>query len=341
MNKTLTRVQLNILPVGSGDCLHLRFQSSGRWHNVIIDSGPGSTSGVFRKLLKQIETHKEVVDLLCFSHIDDDHIKGAEDVFASPSFDPNLIRQVWLNVPNGEIPAKSEAGTFSPKSVETAIKLLKFIVKYEIPLVPTVTEGLELILGDARIKTVLPKQKRLDAFYEKWNKDAERFRTKSVRKDTSITNGSSIALLCTIGSRRLLMVGDAFADDLADVGDQYAGEQGFSVVKIPHHGSDENVTAKMIQSLNTREFIISTEQNKYRPGCNAMSVLSSYGAGPEGVTVYGNYVWPRFAAGVPNVKIICPKNKFNLTKDGIEVYSDGNSSQLYAEQACGSDSQEQ
>lgn len=339
MDNSLLRVQINILPVESGDCLHLRFGSSNQWQNIVIDSGPVTKSGVFRKLLQQIKDHDEVVDLLCFSHIDDDHIAGAEDVFGSALFAPKLIRQVWLNVPNGEIPEKSKTGAFSPKSVPTAIKLLQLIVNHGIPLVPTVTEGLELIVGDARIKAVLPKQENLKAFYEKWKKDAEIYRSKSARKDPSVTNGSSIALLCTIGSHRLLMVGDAHADDLIRVGNEYAGEQGFSVVKLPHHGSDGNVNVEMLRSLNTQEFIISTKQNQHRPGSNAMSEISSCGADKEGVTVYGNYAWNRFEDGVPNVKIICPKNKFTLTKDGIEVYADATSTQIYAEKTCGSDSQ--
>ena len=337
MDTTAPHVQLNILPVGQGDCLHLRFRSSDRWHNVIVDSGPAGTSKVFRLLLEQIKDHGEEVDLLCFSHIDDDHIKGAEKVFTSAKFDPTLIRQIWMNVPAGAIPEKTKTGSFAPKSVETAIKLLKAIVNHDIPFTSVVTAGMELTIGDARLEVVLPTLGRLQAYYEKWKKDAAIFQEKSAKKDTSETNGSSIALLCMIGSHRLLLVGDAFAEDLGSVGNRCAGAHGFSIVKLPHHGSDSNTTPEMIESLKTQELIISTSQTPYRPSDDAMKTISNYGTKTGGVTVYGNYNWSRFADGVQAVTIIHPQNKAVMTKDGIEVYSDGSSGQLFAETARSSD----
>ena len=336
MDTTAPRVQLNILPVGQGDCLHLRFHSLDGWHNVIVDSGPAGTSKAFRLLLEQIKDHGEAVDLLCFSHIDDDHIKGAEKEFTSAKFDPTLIRQIWMNIPAGAIPEKNETGSFAPKSVETATKLLKAIVNHDSPFTSVVTVGMELTIGDARLEVVLPTQELLDTYYEKWEMEAKIFREKSVKKDTSETNGSSIALLCTIGAHRLLLVGDTFADKLICVGNRYAGTHGFSVVKLPHHGSDSNTTTEMLEALKTQELIISTHQTVYRPGKDAMEAISAYGAISGGVTVYGNYGWSRFADGVPNVTIIHPQYKAVMTKDGIEVYSDGSSEQLFAETARGS-----
>lgn len=338
MDTTAPRVQLNILPVGQGDCLHLRFHSSDGWHNVIVDSGPAGTSKAFRLLLKQIKNHGEAVDLLCFSHIDDDHIKGAEKEFTSTKFDPTLIRQIWMNIPDGAIPEKTETGSFVPKTVETALKLLKPIVNHDIPFTSVVTAGMEWTIGDARLEVVLPTPGRLEAYYKKWEKDAAIFREKSVKKDTSETNGSSIALLCTIGSHRLLLVGDAFAEDLVCVGKHHAGEHGFSIVKLPHHGSDSNTNVEMLESLKTQELIISTSQTPHRPGETAMKVISDYGTKTGGVTVYGNYNWSRFAKGVQSVTIIHPQGKAVITKDGIEVYSDGSSGQLFAETARSSDS---
>ena len=337
MGKKVSRIQLNILPANSGDCLHLRFQSSYGWNNVIIDSGTSATADKLRALLKQIKDNGEKVDLLCFSHIDNDHIEGAEQVFVPPLFEPGLIRQIWMNVPSDAIPKSGAVGVFSPKNAGTAIKLLKAIVNYGIPFKYTVIEGDELVIGNARIQVVLPSSKRLTAFYESWKKDPSLYKDKSSRKDNSPTNGSSIALLCTIGERKLLLVGDAFAEDLVKVGEKYAGDGGFSIVKLPHHGSNANMTDEMLRSLKTKEFIISTVETPHRPGNQAMSILDAYGVDVGGVTLYGNYGWPRFNAELPGVKIIHPK-KVAMTKDGIEVYSDGYSTQIFAESACDPDS---
>lgn len=321
------RIQLNVLPADCGDCIHLRFQSSDAWHNVIIDSGPAVAAGIFRNLLKQIYDHKEVVDLLCFSHIDNDHIKGAAHIMTSAGFNPCIVRQIWLNVPDGAMPPKRSSGSYRPKTVFAANHLLQAIVNHGISCKTRITAGDKITIGDACICAVLPTPKRLGLYYLDWEKSSPKtaYRPKSVRPDSSPTNGSSIALLCTIGTHRILLTGDAFPEDLVAVGMEHAGVHGFSVVKLPHHGSDANLTLEMLSALKTQELIISTKETAYHPGKNAMKNISAYAADCGGVTLYGNYYWPRYSSGVPNVSIINPQNEVILTKDRIEVFSDANS----------------
>lgn len=334
-----SRIQLNILPVGCGDCIHLRFQSADTWHNIIIDSGPASTAGVFRTLLNQIRAHGEIVDLLCFSHIDDDHIKGAERVMTSVGFDSSIIQRIWLNVPSDSIPTKSAVGNYSPKTVHAASKLLQAIVNHNIPFESKLIEGQEIVIGNATILVVLPTQERLDTYYTEWEKHVSKplYQPQSLHSDTSPTNGSSIALLCTVDRTQILLTGDAFPNDLTSVGNQYAGDQGFSIVKLPHHGSDANITEQMLNALKSKEFIISTKEIYQRPGYEAINLISAYGANSDGVIIYGNYEWSRYSSGMPNIKIIHPKDHGVLSKERIEVYADAGSTQIYAESACCSD----
>ena len=339
MDSFQPRVQLNILPVLGGDCIHLRFQAADGWHNVIVDSGPAGGAGTFRTLLEQISVHGECVDLLCFSHIDDDHIKGAERVFTSVGFDPAIIRQIWLNVPDDSIPEKEINGIYSTKTVTAASKLLRAIVNHNIPFESKIIAGGEYRIGDAIIQVVLPTQERLNTYYTEWQEQFIKpvYQPQASHPDKSPTNGSSIALLCIIGSRQILLTGDAFHSDLITVGNQYAGEQGFSLVKLPHHGSDANISEEMLKALKSQNFIISTRQTSQRPGQEAMKLISSYGSCYGDVTIYGNYEWPRYNSGLANVKIVCPKCGGALTKDRIEVYSDAGSTQIYAEPICCSD----
>ena len=336
------RIQINILPVNSGDCIHLRFQSKKDWHNVVVDSGPAGTAGIFRSLLYQIKAHGEQVDLLCFSHIDDDHIKGAERVFTSIGFDPSIIQRIWLNVPDDAIPEKTANGIFTPKTVTTANKLLQAILNHNISLESKVIAGQECLIGDAVIRVVLPTQERLDAYYIEWRKHTQvpLYQPQAIHPDTSPTNGSSIALLCKIEERQILLTGDAFPGDLTAVGDQYAGEQGFSIVKLPHHGSDANISEEMLKALKSQDFIISTKQTPHRPGEEAMNLIAAYGSCTDGVTLYGNYKWSRYTSGIPNVTVVYPQNQGVLSRERIEVYSDARSTQIYDEPTCSSDSPE-
>jgi len=327
------KVQLNILPVLDGDCIHLRFQSSDGWHNVIVDSGPSGATGTFRALVQQISLHGECIDLLCFSHIDDDHIKAAERVLSSSSFNASIIRNVWINLPDSMLTSGSEMAIYRPETVQTACQLWNALSKHGIPCKTCVTTGTEITIGDAHILAVLPTNERLCAYYSEWGRQSKsvRYHPVSVRQDTSPINGSSITLLCTIGQHRILLTGDAFSQDLSAVGTQYAGETGFSIVKLPHHGSAANLTENMLAELHCREFIISGRQNSHRPAPETMKLLSDYGTNTGGVTVYGNYDWPRFAAGVPNVSIVHPTGSQVVTTDRIEVFSDASSTKLFAE----------
>lgn len=323
------RIQLNIIPVGGGDCIHLRFLSlDGKWRNIVIDSGPKGMKKNFRNLLEQIEAHGETIDLMCFSHIDDDHIKGAELIMRPGTVPPGLVTQICLNVPDDAVPGQRSIGDFLQTSVGNAIGLMKHIVDLGIPCKTETLAGDHLRIGDAQIQVLLPTQERLKEYYESWKKKGG-FHPASVRQDRDEVNGSSIVLLFTLGPHRILLTGDAASCDLTKVGRDYAGDRGFSLVKLPHHGSGANITEEMVRELKSREFIISTHQTTHRPAWETMELLSRYGEGADGVNVYGNHEWSRFAAGVPHVRIIYPKDGPAMTQDGIEVYADGTSRKLF------------
>lgn len=334
------RIQLNILPVLEGDCIHLRFRSADGWHNIIVDSGPEAAADTFLTLLQAIWKRGEKVDLLCFTHIHDDHIKGAMTAMNNPEFRPGEFGQIWMNMPKNETGVSEpenevrvrglERGT--PRSFAAAENLTKSISGFRLPYCGQILAGHSIRIGDALISAVLPIPKRMVPYYHKMDDYCNK-RDINIRKpsrDKSVTNGSSIGLLCQIGEQRILLAGDAFPNDLAAIGKKYAGDQGFSLVKLPHHGSDANTTPAMLEALKSRNFIISTVQNEKRPGEQAMEMLSNYGKSVGDITVYGNYPWNRFAQGVANVKIVVPEGAA-VTEDGIEVYADGKSQLIFAE----------
>ena len=327
------RITINILPVRNGDCLHLRFYSSREWKNIVIDSGPSGASGTFRLLLEQIQAHDEYIDLLCFSHSDDDHIKAAERVLSTDNFDAARIRRVWINLPPNLSPAVSIDSTYRPETVVTACGLWNALCRHSIPCITHIKAGMETFIGDAHIHVVLPYQERLVSFYNEWEKQCKQlnYHPVSPQQDTSPFNGSSITLLCTIGNERILLCGDAFSSDLTDVGQQYAGDTGFSLVKLPHHGSEANITQLMLSSLKCTNFIISGRETLYRPAPTTMDLLNSYGATVDSLTVFGNYQWPRFSSGFSNLKIVFPDTRIVLLNEKIEVCADASSSKPFTQ----------
>lgn len=83
---------------------------------------------------------------------------------------------------------------------------------------------------------------------------------KRTKIDHSSANGSSICVLLEYKGKRVLLTGDAHPDTLLEALNIYSPDQPLSVdlVKLPHHGSEKNVTSELIEKLHSPRFLIST-----------------------------------------------------------------------------------
>lgn len=321
---------INLLPAKEGDCIHIRFFSIDRWFNIVIDSGPGSCSSQFRTLLNQIHNKNENVDLLCFSHCDNDHIKAAEQVFSEPTFDSSHIKQIWLNVPN-EIKSQHEKlPTYQNITVEEAYKLYKLITARRIPCKTKIISGEQLMFGNISIVAVLPYEDSLNLFFEKFKNEMLTLKQKDkfipiggFRSDTSIYNGSSISLVLNTTQGDLLFTGDAFSADITKAAKEYVRSKGFLIVKLPHHGSDRNIDEKMLKTLNCNHFLISTQSSVYRPSQNTVNILARYGKEHNKVFIYGNYAWPFIRKPDNGIEIVkLPKSTNAISINEIKLFSE-------------------
>lgn len=336
--------QINILPVGEGDCIHLRFFSDDKWYNIIIDSGPGKMYEddeedeeneeclPFLKLLRNIEKKGEVVDLLCFTHIDDDHIEAARKVFAEYIGLGERIKEVWLNIPEyeKERTTSKKPGGLQHISASNALELYRYVRWYEeqnkLVCKTKVIAGEKFHSGDVKVSVVLPDQFRLDRFEQEWEKQHPRDSALvqiSTKKpsDHSKTNGASIVLLVEAYGWRMLFTGDTFAVNLCDMikeQEETGQNTHYDLVKLPHHGSSANITATMLKKLNCKCFAVSADgverRSQQRPDQATVDILDSYGKAHEGVTLYGNYEWGHITSkeGIQIVKLT--EKEIKLTK---------------------------
>ncbi|BDR34752.1 hypothetical protein PDY_18000 [Photobacterium damselae subsp. damselae] len=84
-------------------------------------------------------------------------------------------------------------------------------------------------------------------------------------KDTSETNGSSLAMIFEFNKRKLLFLGDAHSDILIEkLNHIKSGEDviEFDVVKISHHGSINNLSSDLLSLIKSEIFLISTDGTK-------------------------------------------------------------------------------
>lgn len=95
-------------------------------------------------------------------------------------------------------------------------------------------------------------------------------RTKSLadvyKPDNSATNGSSIATVIELNGIRLLMLADAFAEDvlrelrkMEAVGESMV----FDAIKISHHGSNYNTSPELLNLVDAPRFFISSDGSKH------------------------------------------------------------------------------
>lgn len=124
--------------------------------------------------------------------------------------------------------------------------------------------GSETVEG-ATVTLVGPIKSRLDAFRQKWKSEsgnaaalAALFRNDL---DESPTNLSSLVMLVVIAKRKILLTGDARGDDIVD-GCKDAGLKlplKLDILKMPHHGSDRNITKKFLESFPAKHYVISAD----------------------------------------------------------------------------------
>jgi beta-lactamase superfamily II metal-dependent hydrolase len=173
--------------------------------------------------------------------------------------------------------------------------------------------GREVTLSDGLTLTVLgPTPERLKALESVWTVEVEKAVSKEKPKaksglesfgsktppqltgkhdlqhladtrndqDTSKPNGSSIALLLEYKGNRIILTGDAYAEDLVTAikylsnGDQRLSVDAF---KVPHHGSTNNMSASLVKSVDCKRWVFSTDGTQFRhPDAVALARVIHY-----------------------------------------------------------------
>lgn len=113
--------------------------------------------------------------------------------------------------------------------------------------------------------------------------------------DTSISNGSSIALIISSGSTRMLFLGDAWAEDvvskLKPLQTAFAPII-FDAIKVSHHGSSRNTSVELLSIADSPCFLVSSDGTGH--GHPDFEVLAEIVDRPAPFTrqIYFNYETP-------------------------------------------------
>lgn len=291
-------LRFEFLNARHGDCFLVRW---GDDRVMLVDGGPGPVYEVsllpYLETLPPTATGQRRLDIVCVTHIDDDHIVGIERLLTAMSRQkrdgealPFQIRRTWFNMVDELVgslaPASAAAvhrllaasppGAASAASiaqgqrVRTQAKQLGIELNTGFPL-RTLRTGARIEVHGLDVRVVAPDAVALDKLLEKWRSAEVAGNAKIITAgytDRSIPNLSSTVLLVEHGGRRALLTGDARGDRIL-AGLQACGLLGpdapihVDLLKLPHHGSPNNVTPEFFKRIHADHYVISADGVKY------------------------------------------------------------------------------
>lgn len=316
---------IEMLPAREGDCLWIRYGDPDRPHQLLIDGGRKATYRDIKGRLMDLPEDQRQFELFVITHVDRDHIEGALELLEDADLELSF-KQVWFNGYDHLTGAELETfGALQGERLTAALLRRKErwnqafgAGPVKVPddgVLPTVR-----LAGGMTLTLLSPDAEKLAKLAPQWMKeceaaglqpgvkarrieiegletlgglpDVEKLAARPLKPDTTLPNGSSIALLADYDDIRVLLAADAHVDRMtaslrALVGD---GERlRLDAFKLSHHGSSGNLSLEMLELLDCPRYLISTNSSYFKhPTAEAIARLLKFG-GP-GKTLYFNYL---------------------------------------------------
>jgi len=292
-------ITIEVLHGAHGDAIWIECAREGRPWRMVVDGGPPEAAGALAARVDAMPPGDRALDVVVVSHIDSDHIGGILPLLERDDLD---IGDVWFNA-LPQLPEADERPTRSVAEGEDLVGLLSGVTRGRpLPwnrvagggaiATPADRTFCEYQLTDGPQITLLsPTPKRLLALRRIWDdaltrlhrgeseeieppappeplSDLVALAASKTTNDTSVPNGSSIAFLLEHRGASCLLGADAFPTVLggalwALVNARSIDRVAVDAVKLPHHGSQKNVGAKLLTLLSTTHFLISTNGDRF------------------------------------------------------------------------------
>jgi beta-lactamase superfamily II metal-dependent hydrolase len=154
---------------------------------------------------------------------------------------------------------------------------------------------------DLEVTVIGPNEDRLEALQEEWARQLKKIKKAQPKEaqalaaafvDNSVFNLASIILLFKAGGRQMLLTGDARGDDilggLKRLGLLRQGKFHVDLFKVPHHGSDRNISTDFFRQVTADHYVISGDGTNQNPEIATLEMLSD-ARGDEHVKVHLTY----------------------------------------------------
>ncbi len=327
--------RVEMLPARQGDCLWIEWGDARHPYRALIDAGTPGTYAHIRKRLRALPAGERAFELLIVTHIDNDHIGGTLKLLGEAENGASF-RDVWFNgwrhLPGSDFeefgPVQGEKLTTQLLKPDVCWNLP--FGKHAVSLdtveslpPPPLAGGLKLTLlspGAAQLAELRPVWEeecrkaglnparprpappRPPAGFEAFGPpNVEALAAGPFERDDSEANGSSIAVLAEFDGRRILLAGDAHPDVLLEGIKRLLAARGeerlrLDAFKLPHHGSKANVSRDLLEKVDCRRYLFSTDGTTFKhPDKEAVARVIKFG-GPQPELLFNyqtqfNVIW--------------------------------------------------
>lgn len=302
------------LPASFGDCLWIEYGASEAPNVLLIDAGP-SAPPALKVRLQELAARGGTLELVVVTHVDADHIGGMltlleKDFYGVP------VRDFWFNgfrhLPGetfGEKQGERLTGMLLERKVAWNAELNNAALLVGDGDYPQIT-----LPGGAVVTLLSPDAEQLAALKRKWidvcgeadlyadipttttfygEDGREHFggqpnvmdlAGQRFEEDATEANGSSIAFILEFEGKRVLLGADAFPSrlmaSLCELSDDV--QHRFDLVKVPHHGSENNVSEEFVRGLKCSRYLFSSNGARYKhPSRAAVARVIAFSQRPK------------------------------------------------------------
>lgn len=316
-------LHVDMLPADHGDCLWIEYGRGQQVSRVLVDCGtPRTFESKLRPRIEALPATQRHFELFVLSHIDADHIGGAIPFMEAAPALGITVGDVWFNgwkhIKAYDVLGAKQAEIFSAQLERAKWPWNRWqdggtIVLPDDGPLPTCT-----LPGGLTLTLLSPNADKLAALAAGWRKDlsnkglqpgeGDQFLAKTTgststdvpalaatafKPDTAENNGSSITLLAEFAGKSVLLGADCHAPLLVRSIRRLLQARGLTrlplgALKLPHHGSRNNVDRSLIEVVDCRHYLVSSNGKQFgHPDREALARCIHHGTAPA--TLHFNY----------------------------------------------------
>lgn len=307
--------RIRMLPAAYGDCLWLEYgKSKNSLRRVLIDGGTPGSYVPLKGAIEELPEAKRQFELFIVTHVDSDHIGGSLKLLENREKLGVQFGDLWFNGYKHLTPDKLGGKQGDRLTGEILSQKLKWNDAFGTKSVVVPDSGalpVKTLAGGLRLTLLSPTWKELKELRPKWEEEVrkaglkpgvppekpkpkhkdvlgtlnvDKLAAKPFKPETTKANASSIVLLAEYEGSRILLAADGQVQVLLKTLPRLSAAQrkGIRWFKMPHHGSRANLNKELLDLLECRDFLVSTNGKIYNhPDREAIARVIKHAGSPR------------------------------------------------------------